>query len=228
MNEASANQAGLDGQQAEFPVRLVVEKPQLFERAQLLLRIPVMILLSALHQPFGGTTSALYFILPVVAAVLISQHGKDEFLTNDSKWMRSALEWVIGLFAYLMLVTDRVPLGPNQRQVCLEVRPGGTPSVPTALIRFLTTLPHLLALAVLCMVSVLIWFYAAFSVLLTENYPSTLQRFQQAVLSWMARVFAYHCSLVEEYPPFAIDSESASRPLATCELEITDHDNDAT
>lgn len=228
MNEASANRAGVDDQRMEFPVRLIVDRPERFERPQLLLRIPVMILLSALHQPFGGTSSALYFILPVVASVLISQRGKDEFLGSDSKWMRSALEWVMGLFAYLMLVTDRVPLGPNQRQVHLDVRPGGTPSVPTALIRFLTTLPHLLVLAVLCMLSVLIWFYAAFSVLLTENYPSSLQRFQQGVLSWMARVFVYHCSLVEEYPPFEFDSESASRHLVTREPEVEDRDDGVT
>ena len=213
MNEPNAGYAGSHGTQRAFPARVVFEPPQRFERSQLLLRILVMILLSGLHQPFGGISCALYFILPVVAAVLISQRGGSQFLASDMHWMHSALEWVVGLFAYLMLVTDRIPLGPSQRLVRLEVQPQGTPSVATALFRFFTSLPHLIVLFVLGIISGLIWLYAALSVLFTEQYPYALQKFQRGILAWIARVLVYHGSLVEDYPPFAFDDDGPTHRL---------------
>jgi len=214
MNESNAEVAGAHPESdADFPVQLFVELPQRYERSQLLLRILVMILLSALHQPFGGISCGLYFVLPVVAAVLISQRGGSQFIATDSGWMRAALEWIMGLFAYLMLVTDRVPLDAPKRSVHLKIRPSGTPTVGTALVRFFTSLPHVLVLSVLGMLSVLIWVVAALSVLLTESYPPTLQRFQRNLLAWAARFFVYHCSLIEDYPPFSLYEERPAPQL---------------
>ena len=214
MNEPNAEVAGAHPEPAtDYPVQVFVELPERYERSQLLLRFLVMILLSALHQPFGGISCGLYFVLPVVAAVLISQRGGSQFISTDAGWMRSTLEWIMGLFAYLMLVTDRVPLDASKRSLHLKVRPGGTPTVGTALVRFFTSLPHVLVLSVLGMLSALIWIVAALSVLFTESYPPTLQRFQRNLLAWTARFFVYHCSLIEDYPPFSLYEERPTYQL---------------
>jgi hypothetical protein len=58
----------------------------------------------------------------------------------------------------------------------------------------------------------LVWFIAALLVVLTESYPEGLYDFQCGVLRWQARLFAYHASLVEAYPPCSLDVGAAARP----------------
>jgi hypothetical protein len=43
-------------------------------------------------------------------------------------------------------------------------------------------------------------------VLIQENYPDGLYNFQRGVLRWEARLLGYHASLVDQYPPFALDT----------------------
>ncbi len=54
-------------------------------------------------------------------------------------------------------------------------------------------------------ISVIVWLIAAVMVLIRESYPEGLYNFQRGVLRWEARLLGYHASLVEEYPPFALD-----------------------
>jgi hypothetical protein len=55
-------------------------------------------------------------------------------------------------------------------------------------------------------VSGVILLIAAIMVLIQENYPDGLYNFQRGVLRWEARLLGYHASLVEKYPPFALDT----------------------
>jgi hypothetical protein len=78
--------------------------------------------------------------------------------------------------------------------------------------RLLSSLPHLIALAFIGIAVGFVNLIAAISILFSERYPEGLQSFQERVVCWIARVFAYHASLVADYPPLRLgDRSSRSR-----------------
>lgn len=174
-----------------------------YERAQLLVRLLVTCCFYAVHQSLGGLFGALYVLLPITAAILISQHTSTGYVERDGPRLVSILEWVIGLYAYMMFVTDRFPLGPSERSVRLNASPTGSPALADALGRLVTSLPHAVLLALFSVVSALVSLWMALSVLLTQSAPESLRQFQLGLLGWLARVFVYHGSLVNAYPPFS-------------------------
>ncbi|HEX7480353.1 MAG TPA: DUF4389 domain-containing protein [Polyangiales bacterium] len=208
METAAARGAG------GYPVTLEIQHPLRFERVQVLLRLLVCLAMGALHQSLAGLFATLYFFMPVVVAVLVSRRGGARFLTGDSTWLCTCLEWVIGVYAYLLFVTDRFPLGVQERPVRLHVHLCGTPSVGGALLRLVTSIPHALVLCLLSVVSALLGLVAALAILASEHYPSSLRTFQHNLVAWLARLFAYHASLVDVYPPFAF-TEHATTPPAS-------------
>ena len=98
---------------------------------------------------------------------------------------------------------DRFPTG-GDALVRFEVRPAGTPTVPSALWRLLASLPEALVLAILACGSGIIAFLSVLSVLFAEKVPPSFLSYQRGVLRWTARLFAYHASLVEPMPPFSL------------------------
>lgn len=187
-----------------YPVALEAARPERFERVQVALRLLVCIALGALQQALGGLWGTLYLFLPIVAAILISRRGGTGFIAQDASWLVALLEWVIGLYAYLMFVTDRFPLDTRARPARLHVQSEGMPTIGSALVRLLTSLPHAFVLALLGLVCTLIGLIAAVAILISERYPEALWRFQRDVLAWTARMLAYHASLVTPYPPFSL------------------------
>jgi hypothetical protein len=171
-----------------------------FKRIQLLLRVLVLVGLSMLHRSELGLLGLLYFSLPVMAAVLITQRGPVQYLESDAPWLVSLLEWVMGFYAYMLFVTDVFPLDRRHRAVHLTVNAGGAPSVASALLRLVSSLPFLLVLMVAGVGAFLVSVIGAFSILLYESYPEAMRSYQQTVVSWMAQLFAYHASLVDAYP----------------------------
>jgi len=61
---------------------------------------------------------------------------------------------------------------------------------------------------VLGVISGFLWVIAAVSVLINKTYPRSIYGFQRAVLRSVGRLFAYHASLVDRYPPFALELQS--------------------
>ena len=47
---------------------------------------------------------------------------------------------------------------------------------------------------------------AAISILANESYPSGVYEFLRGINRWEARLLVYLASLVEEYPPFSLDT----------------------
>lgn len=200
---------------AAYPVTLTMARPARFERQQLLLRLAIVIVLAALNQSMGGIMGLLYLLLPIAAAVLISRKGGAAYLAHGSDWLVVLLEWTLGLFAYVMQVSDRLPLGREERDVRLQVTCGGVPTIRSALGRFLLTLPHLLVLFLLGIPGSLLWLASLITVAVTEQVPVGIQDYQRRVLAFTARLLAYHASLVHEYPPFTIfldDTDEADTP----------------
>lgn len=188
-----------------FPVTLDVERPQKFDRVQVVLRLALLVVVGWLGHPVG----LLWLGLPLVAAVLVSQKGGQRYLDEDGPTVTRVLNWILDLVAYLVLLTDELP-GQGKHPVRLQVERSGSPTVGSALLRLLYAIPSLIVLAILTFVSGIIWVIAAILVLIDENYPEGLWRFQLGLVRWEARLLAYLASLVDRYPPFALETTSGS------------------
>ncbi len=186
-----------------YPVTVEVVGPSWFERGQIALRVVLLALVSIVLGGFGFL-GLIYLSLPAVAAVLVSQKGGKRYLDEDGPELTRALGVVVGIIAYLMLLTDRLPGIGGEGDVRFEVRRSGSPTTGSALLRLLTAIPSALVLALLGFVSAVVWLVSAVMVLAREIHPSRLYEFQYGVLRWQARLLAYLASLVEEYPPFRL------------------------
>ncbi len=193
---------------ADYPVVFEVTRPSKFERPQVFIRIVAYFLL-------GLVISLAYWGLPIIAAIWSSQKGSQRFLEEDGPKITGWLRWLNALTAYTYLLTDRFP-SDEDPSVRFEVQPSGSPSVGSALLRLITSIPSLIVLSILNWVAGIIWLIGAVMILVQETYPESLYDFQCGVVRWQARLLAYHASLVPAYPPFAFDMgpQSASPPAA--------------
>ncbi|MDI6858570.1 MAG: DUF4389 domain-containing protein [Dehalococcoidia bacterium] len=191
---------------AVYPVSFDIARPEKFERPHVFLRIVVLIILSILGGAFGWILGLVYLLFPALAAIFISQKGAERFLQEDGPRMTGWIRWVMALYAYLGLVTDRFPTEKPEEIVRVEIQTGGTPTVGSALLRIILAIPSAFVLGILGLISGIIWIIAAIMVLIQENYPDGLFGFQVGVLRWEARLLGYQASLVEPYPPFALDT----------------------
>lgn len=195
---------------ADYPVLFDVDRPQKFERPHVVIRVLVAIVMSILANAIGWIFGLLYLVLPVVAAVFISQKGPQRYLEEDGPRVTQWLRWVLALYSYLAILTDRFPTERPEEIVRYEVRTAGSPTLGSALLRLIYSIPSAFVLALLGIVVVIIWLIAAVMVLIQEDYPDGLYNFQRGIMRWQARLLGYHASLVDQYPPFAVDTE----PLA--------------
>jgi Domain of unknown function (DUF4389) len=187
------------------PVILDVDRPPVFQRAHVFLRIALLVLIGWIGHPFG----LLWLGLPVVAAVLVSQKGGQRYLDENGGTVTRVLNWILELVAYLALMTDELP-GQTEHPVRLRVERSGSPTVGSALLRILYAIPNLIVLAILAFVGAIVWLIAAVLVLVKENYPDSLWRFLLGLVRWEAWLLAYLASLVDRYPPFTLDTDSVA------------------
>jgi hypothetical protein len=121
----------------------------------------------------------------------------------------------------MLMLVDRFPTGPADDWVRFEIRYTGKPTVGSALLRFITSIPSGFVLMLLWFVSGVLWMVSALLVLFGAPIPDGILGFQRGVLRWNTRLVAYHASLVEEYPPFELDTaDHTTHPVAT-ELQST-------
>ena len=195
-----------------YPVTFDVSRPEKFERPHVFVRILVVAILSILAGAIGWILGLVYLVFPVLAAIFVSQKGPEKYLEEDGPRMAGWLRWVLALYAYLGILTDRFPTEKPEEIVRFEVRTGGTPTVGSALLRLIYSIPSAFVLGILGIVSGVILLIAAVMVLIQENYPEGLYDFQRGVLRWEARLLGYHASLVDQYPPFALDTGAEATP----------------
>jgi hypothetical protein len=189
----------------EYPVDIEVTSPPRFERLQLLLRIVFAAMLGWLGITAGLLVCFLYGALPLIAAIAISSIGGARYAEETAPRVWRVLTWLLQLSAFMMLLTDRFPTGEDG-SARIHMRPTGTPTAGSALVRLVTSIPSGFVLSILWMVSGLLWVVAAVVVLVDTRVPRSILAFQRGVLRWQARLVAYHASLVEEYPPFSFDT----------------------
>ena len=197
-----------------YPVTFDVEAPEEFDKAQVALRVLIVIALAVL-QIGSIVFSAAYLVLPVMAAVLVSQKGAEQYLaeseTGATKWLR----YLLAFYSYMALATDKLPTESAERVVKLQVQPNGEPTVGSALIRIILAIPHAFVLGLFSFVFAIVWIVAAVSIVINGSYPEWAASFIKGYLRWIARLMAYMASLVDEYPPFSFENGGDAAPPET-------------
>ncbi len=188
-----------------YPVTFEIERPASMSRAHVFLRIVILVLTSWILGS-GGGLGLVYLGLPAVAAILIAQKSGQRYLTENGGRVTGWVAFIVGVLAYVALLTDELP-GGGRQPARLEIVRSGSPTVGTALLRIVKAIPSLLVLAVLGIAkALLVELIAAIAILVNEHYPESLWTFQTGVIRWHARLLAYLASLVEPYPPFSFDT----------------------
>ncbi len=195
-----------------YPAHFDADRPERFDRAQVFLRIAVVMLLAVLRVPLGTLLLVLYLALPVIAAVLIAQKSGPPYLERVGERMIRGVRAVVAFLAWLTFLTDSFPSAKETPGVRFEVLPHGGPTIGSALLRLITSLPAAIVAAALWVVSGLVGFVMAILVLAGGNPPAGLYDVQRGTVRWMARLLAYHASLVDQGPPFAFDTEAEPTP----------------
>jgi hypothetical protein len=153
-----------------------------------------------------GLLGAAAYVLAVVSwfSLLINGEqfqGVREFCLYYLRWRTRAL-------AYMALLRDEYPpFGDAPYPATIRV---GTPPVTrdraAIALRLLLAVPHLLVVAVLLIAWFVTTVIAWFAILFTRSYPSSLYSFGVSVMQWTIRVEAYLLLLVDDYPPFQLES----------------------
>jgi hypothetical protein len=188
-----------------FPVTFDVERPPGFQRAHVFLRMALLVVIGWIGHSIG----LLWLGLPLVAAILVSQKGGRRYQDEDGPTVTRALNWILDLVAYLALLTDQLP-GRGEHAVRFQVDRSGSPTVGSALLRILYAIPSLMVLGILTFVGAIVWVIVVVLVLIDRKYPDSLWRFFLGIVRWEACLLAYLASLVDRYPPFALETGSVS------------------
>ena len=93
---------------ATYPVSFDLEGPETMSRAHVFLRILLLILVSWIAGS-GGSIGLVYLGVPVVAAILIARQDGDRYLAEDGARVTGWLAVIVGVLAYLALLTDELP-----------------------------------------------------------------------------------------------------------------------
>lgn len=191
-----------------YPVQLDVRSPARFERIQLALRFVIAISLGWLGVTAGWLWWLLFLALPVIAATVVSTRGAKQYIEEAGPALWRALAWLLAFTAYMLLLVDRFPAGPSD-DVRADIQLDGHPTVGSALVRLLLSIPSMLVLALLGIVSAVLVVVGALMILIECQVPSGILAFQRGMLRWQARLLGYHASLIDEYPPFSFDDTHA-------------------
>jgi len=197
---------------AAYPATFDVERPDTFARSQLALRLLLVVVLS-IAGVLSGLHAILWLGVPVLAAILISQKGAARYHQEANGNMTSWLRFVVGGYAYLALLTDKLPgdatAGPNSQ---FDITPSGTPTVGGTLVRIILAIPHAIVLTILGIVAAVLIVFAAVMILVRQSYPAPVYNFLRGWVRWQARVLAYMAALVDEYPPFSLGNGGGAAP----------------
>lgn len=189
------------------PVRFdVATLPATYDRGQILMRLLVLVLLAVIGTPLGWIFGVLYLALPVAAAIVVSASGPAKWVDDVGLRLVGALRWLLGAYAYLGLLTDRFPTSADAAGVRYEVDRGGAPTVGSALLRLVTSIPAALFLWLLTIVGGIVWLIGVVSILATESLPGFVIDFQRGLVRMFARFLAHHASLVEGPAPIKFDT----------------------
>jgi hypothetical protein len=125
-----------------------------------------------------------------------------------SLWIR----WVARTYGWLASLTDRYPPfepDPAAYEINVRIPRNDEPSQGWAVagiffVKLLATIPHLVALLLLTVASVVAAWIGYFVILFGGRYPAGWQDLVAGTMQWYARVWAWVLGLTDEYPPFSL------------------------
>lgn len=179
------------------PVQLHVTTPERTQRIHVLIRLVLLIAIGTLG--WSSLYWMLYLALPALVALRLATLG-GRFLVEDGPRLSRALNWLAQAYAYLWMLTDTFPTGDADAPAELVVETGGTPTMRSALLRLVYSIPAVLLLAILSFAASVLWVIAALFVLVSGRLPAAIADFMALTLRYQFRFLAYHLSLVDRYP----------------------------
>jgi hypothetical protein len=193
---------------ASYGASFEIAPPQKFDRVHIAIRVLILLILTFALAFMEWHYAVVYLAIPVVAAILISQSGAERYLAEAHENMTKWLRYLLAFYAYIGLLTDRLPNEEPKETLHFEVATSGSPTAGSTLLRIILAIPSAIVLGLLGIVAAILMLYAAIMILIQETYPEGVYNFLRGVLRWEARLLAYMASLVDEYPPFALDTQS--------------------
>jgi hypothetical protein len=193
---------------ASYAAIFDIAPPQKFDRVHIAIRVLIAIVLAIPAGLIGWLYGAVYLAVPVAAAIMISQRGAERYLAEANENMTKWLRYLLSFYAYMGLLTDRLPNEEPKETLHFEVATNGSPTAGSTLLRIILAIPSAFVLGLLGIVAGVLVLYAAIMILIQETYPEGVYNYLRGVLRWEARLLAYVSSLVDEYPPFALDMQS--------------------
>ncbi len=195
-----------------YPVTFDIQPPERFQKPHVFIRILIVVILCLLAGAIGWFLGAVYLIFPVLAAIMISQKGAEQFLAESESNLTKWLRYVVAVYAYMGCLTDRLPNEEPTETFQLSVQPGGSPTAGSALLRIIYGIPSAIVLAIISLAFIVVLPVAVISILINETVPDWAYSFTRGYMRWEARLLAYMSSLVDEYPPFSFESGGAPAP----------------
>jgi hypothetical protein len=182
-------------------VHFDVERPRRFSRAGVPLRF---VILALFFIPGSINWVASLFYLPITTAVLVKQKGPERFFAEDQSRLTDLVRWIIGIYSYFAYLTDTISLDFERSGISFDVDQSGSPTPRSALWRIGASMPNVIVFGVFGIAALGVWVIASLSIVLTGTYPRVLYGYQRGINRWQARLFSYHTSLVDDYPPFVL------------------------
>jgi hypothetical protein len=194
-----------------YPVQVqITARPLYYDRMQLLVRVVLALALAAIGITAGWLAWIAFLVLPIVAAIASSARGATWYVADLGPRLWRVLTWLLGVSAYMLLVVDRFPTRTDD-VLRTELQVDARPTVGSAMLRIVTSIPSALVLAVLTIVAYVMWIVGAIAILADRTVPASVIAFLSGVVRWQARLLAYHASLVDEYPPFSFETAPPRR-----------------
>ena len=199
-----------------YPVGIAVTPPptprnRLTVAFRLILAIPHTILAGPVIWIYrtgslGLLGAAAYFLAVVNWFALV--FGARE-VAGVREFQMYYLRWRTRAVAYSVLLTDDYPpFGDADYPASITVTPpNGRRDMGTIALRLLFAVPQLVVLFFVVLAWAVVTVLAWFAILFTSRYPAGLVGFAIGAMRWLLRVEAYMLLLVDEYPPFSLQSD---------------------
>ena len=202
-----------------YPVHYRVERPAHFTRFQLGLRMVAFLVLGVAGLSFGTVFACLFLGLPMFAAVRLGANDAEgdaaTYVRTDGPRIVAGLRWFAAICAWAGLIAEELPRDAPEETVRIDVDATSHATPGSALWRVVTGLPSALVLGLLCSIGVLVWLWAALSVLFVGRVGPHAFAYLAGLQRWSIRLLAYQAALVDEYPPFSFgDLVSPAPPVA--------------
>lgn len=193
--------------QGGYPVQAEVVTPPEIERwrvLQFIAAIPHFIVLYVLN--IGAEIAAIVAWF----AILFTGRYPDglwEFVAGVQRWQWRVITYAAFLHEkYPPFQLDSGQTDPATEPALFAVSNPGERNRLTCGLRFIWIIPAAIVNAVILWIAEIVIFIGWFVVLFTGRWPEGMRNFVVGALRWNIRVSAYAFLLVDEYPPFSMES----------------------